>query len=213
MEYENVEVNSEKWLDLKDLLNEEWRDIKGYEGLYQVSNYGRVKSFKYKKIKILKFGTTGKDKYFLIVLSNRNIKKYKTVHRLVAETFIPNPNNYPCVNHKDCNKKNNKTDNLEWCTISYNSVHAIKNEMINIEYIKSKLPHYSGGKNPRSKPVIVYDLNNNYINKFDCIREAKRKLNILGSNETTHIVECCKGKRKTAYGYKWRYVDERNSTS
>lgn len=201
MEFEDVEVNSEKWLDIKDLLNEEWRDIKNYEGSYQVSNYGRVKSFKYKNERILKYATTSKNAYFFVILSNKNIKKPKTIHRLVAEAFLPNFNNLPMVNHIDCNKRNNKVNNLEWCTRNENILHAIKNKRM-----------CSGKDNFKSRPVFVYDLNNNYIDRFDCIREAKKKLILGGSDETAHIVECCKGKINKAYGYKWRYADE-NTTS
>jgi len=208
MEYEEVEVNSERWLDLKDLLNEEWRDVKGYESYYQVSNYGRVKSFKYKKIRILKASAISTERYFVLTLSKDNIKKHITVHRLVAQTFIPNPNNYPIINHKDCNKHNNHANNLEWCTISYNMLHAIKNGKIDIESFKKKTPHYKGKENPRSRAVFVFDLNDNYIGNFDCIREAKEKLNITPINASTHIVQCCKNLRRKAYGYKWRYADE-----
>lgn len=197
MEFEDVEVNSKRWLSLGNLLNEEWRDIKGYEGSYQVSNYGRVKSFKYKTPRILKYATTKKEAYFFVILSNNNIKKPKTVHRLVAQMFIPNPNNLLVVNHKDCNKKNNKINNLEWCTKEYNIQHAARNERL-----------LKGKYNPKSRPVLVYDLHNNYIGRFECMREAKKQLIKEGTEETAHIVQCCKGKLKQAYGYKWRYADE-----
>lgn len=126
MKFEEVEINSERWLSLEDLLNEEWKDIEGYEGHYQVSNYGRIKSYKYRQIKILR-PTITHNGYAMVVLSLYNVKKYKTIHRLVAENFIENPNNYPCVNHKDCNKLKNLVSNLEWCTIQYNTLHAYKN--------------------------------------------------------------------------------------
>lgn len=208
MKFEEVKVNSERWLSLENLLNEEWRNIEGYEGLYQVSNYGRVRSFKYKSIRILKPSATSTQKYFVLTLSNNNIKKYTTVHRLVAKAFVANPNNYPIINHKDCNKHNNKAENLEWCTISYNMLHAIKNGKVNIEYLKSISPRRYGKQNHMSRAVFVYGLDDKYIGRFDCIREAKDSLNINSSNASTHIVQCCKGKRNKAYGYKWRYADE-----
>ena len=113
---------------------EEWRDVIGYEGLYQVSNLGRVKSLpKYsnskgypelRKEKILKPYITGKYRNYCTV---RFIdKKAYKVHRLVALAFIPNPNNYPIVNHKDENAANNRADNLEWCTNAYNVKYSAK---------------------------------------------------------------------------------------
>ena len=113
-----------------------WKDIKDYEGLYQVSNLGRIKSLvcwagnkyskKYiKKEKILKFKPK-KNGYFVVTLRHKNIIKYKTIHRIVAETFLPNPNNYPVVNHIDGNKINNNVSNLEWCTYKHNNQEAIR---------------------------------------------------------------------------------------
>lgn len=104
-----------------------WKDIKGYEGLYQISNCGNVKSLK-----------TNKNLYLSDSKGYQRVGLYKgkrimyAVHRLVAETFIPNPNNYPCVNHKDYNKKNNNVTNLEWCNHKYNNnygSHWVKKDM------------------------------------------------------------------------------------
>lgn len=104
---------------------EVWKDIKNYEGLYQISTYGRVKSFPRKgalrKEKVLKPYKDGKNYYFVVGLHKDGKKQYKLIHRLVADAFIPNPNNLPIVNHKDENKENNNVDNLEWCTYKYNS--------------------------------------------------------------------------------------------
>lgn len=100
-----------------------WKDIPGYEGLYQVSNTGRVRSLNYngtRKTKVLKQGTN-KDGYKRIKLYKDGKFKVYLVHRLVALAFIPNPNNYPIINHKDENRWNNNVDNLEWCTYKYNS--------------------------------------------------------------------------------------------
>ena len=121
-----------------------WKDIEGYEGLYQVSNFGRVRSLdryveyigtnqthkkmnmkQFKKGKIL-VPMLHKNGYLFIALP----KKQKSIHRLVAEAFIPNPNNLPQVNHKDCNKQNNNFKNLEWCNQSYNTKHAYDNNLI-----------------------------------------------------------------------------------
>lgn len=95
---------------------EEWRDIKGYEGLYQVSNKGNVRHVKFNRL--LKPSKSGQ--YSIAILSKGGKKVGKSVHRLVAEAFIPNPNNLPVINHIDQDKHNNTVENLEWCTQSYN---------------------------------------------------------------------------------------------
>ena len=116
---------------------EEWRDIKDYKGFYQVSNLGRIKSLerivkhskggvKMQKERILK---TSKSRYELASLSKEGCIKSYAVHRIVAETFIPNPKNKPQVNHKDGNILNNSAMNLEWCTASENTIHCIENSL------------------------------------------------------------------------------------
>lgn len=120
------------------LLNEEWKDIKGFEGLYQISSSGKVKALPRRKncnkgfgtIKehLMKYNTYGNCPYARVPLTDKNhIKKYYLVHKLVAQSFIPNPNNLPQINHKDGDKLNNRVENLEWCTISYNIKHAYDN--------------------------------------------------------------------------------------
>ena len=111
-------------------MEEIWKDIEGYEGLYEVSSYGRVRSlgqfvnhnyggYAYRKGRILKPGL-GSKKYLSVTLSKNGIQKQYSVHRLVAQAFIPNINNLPIINHKDENKLNNCVDNLEWCDYKYN---------------------------------------------------------------------------------------------
>ena len=109
---------------------EEWKDIKGYEGLYQISNTGLVKripSIKCKTERILRQGTQ-KAGYNYVNLSKDNKIHTKRVHRLVAEAFISNPNNLPEVNHKDEDKSNNNVENLEWCTREYNLNYGTRSE-------------------------------------------------------------------------------------
>jgi len=108
-------------------MKEIWKDIKGYEGLYQVSNFGRVKSLKFKP-KVLK-NVTNYGYYPTIYLFKNNQMKMFKIHRLVAKIFIDNPNNFPCVNHKDGQKTHNNVTNLEWVTIKKNNIHAIKNKL------------------------------------------------------------------------------------
>lgn len=114
-------------------MNEIWKDIKGYEGIYQISNFGNVKSLdryvfagnganhKYQHIKERKLKLNGGEKYIQVILCKNGKTKPFLVHRLVAEAFIPNSDNLPCVNHKDEDTKNNNVNNLEWCTYKYNN--------------------------------------------------------------------------------------------
>ena len=172
-------------------MKEVWRDIADYEGLYQVSNLGRVKSLercvqrKNKttlkvKEKIIKVGIT-KDGYFRVKLSKQGISNNFSVHRLVAEAFIPNPDKLPQVNHKnEFEKWNNKVDNLEWCTQQYNIRFS------------------------RSVGVNQFDLKGNLIKEWNCIKEASKYTNIPSSN----IVRCCQNKLNMAGGFKWEYKKE-----
>lgn len=131
MRFQKIKYETDRWFNLKNLFNEIWKDIKGYEGLYQISNYGRVKSFpnqKRKSIRILHFRKNGL--YFQITLCKNSNQQAVFVHRLVAEAFIPNPNNFPIVNHLDGNPSNNKINNLEWCTQQQNMHHATINGLI-----------------------------------------------------------------------------------
>lgn len=169
-----------------------WKDIKGYEGKYQISNTGFVKS--------LNFNHTGKEKilknkvnrrgYCYVTIYQNGKQNYPGIHRLVAETFIPNPNQLEQVNHIDGNKENNNIENLEWCTQTENIRHADK----------------TGLSNHRGtiKAVEQLDLNGNVINKFDALADAGRFLGIKG--KPVGISRVIRGKRKTAYGYKWRYA-------
>lgn len=114
--------------------NEQWKDIEGYEGFYQISNFGRVRRladvFPYKQ-HFLK-AIPNRDGYLYVCLSIKSKHKVKTIHRLVAQSFIPNSDNKPCVNHIDGNKTNNIAENLEWCTYSENTTHAYKTRLINL---------------------------------------------------------------------------------
>ena len=116
-------------------MQEIWKDIKNYEGIYQVSNLGRVRSLTRKvktfnglrttKGQLLKPLKTNRN-YFRVDLKQNQKNKYISIHRLVAEAFIPNPNNYPVINHIDGDTSNNKIDNLEWCTQSHNIKEAYR---------------------------------------------------------------------------------------
>lgn len=186
-------------------MKEIWKDVVGYEGLYQVSNLGKIKSLsreychgnqygvRTKKIdeKIMKQQITAFG-YCSVKLSKNKVCKHFQVHRLVAEAFILNPNNYPVVNHKDINKQNNCVDNLEWCTQKYNVLHANQHGLF--ENRIRKLKKYIG----------QYDMEGNLIKLWDSARDAQKELKLKGYS---NIRECCKGKRKTAYGFIWKEYD------
>lgn len=169
-----------------------WKDIVGYENLYQVSNFGNVRSFKHKKPKLLKPRKDSKG-YLQIVLSNHNkSRKNFLIHRLVAQAFIPNPKNYPVINHKDENPLNNNVSNLEWCTQKYNTNYGTAQE----RRVK-KLTN----RKDQSKPVLQYDKNGIFVKEYPSIMDAERN---TGVNHQ-HIGKVCKGKLKSARGYVWKY--------
>lgn len=169
---------------------EYWKPIKGYEGLYMISNWGRVKSFKFGKERILKPVTNSSGYLLVILCKDRKVKAF-TVHRLVAEAFLPNPHNYPCVNHKDENKQNNNVSNLEWCSAQYNNTYGTR-----IERVAEK---NTNGK--YSKPVLQYTLNGQFVREWLSAKQAERE----GGFHQANICMCCKGKQKTHKGYIWKY--------
>lgn len=169
-------------------MNETWKDIEGYEGLYQISTEGRVKSLNYNhtgKEKILK-NKTGSRGYFNVNLSKDGKSKNINVHRIVATHFIPNPDNLPQVNHIDENKQNNCVENLEWCTAEYNNTYGSRLE----KSAKSK-----------SIPIIQFTKDGEFVRKWESARIAEYTLGLnIGS-----VCSCLKGKHKSTGGYKWHY--------
>ena len=188
--------------------NEIWRDIKGYEGLYQISNLGRVKSLGRKsysnvclKDKILNPALECKNGYKRVCLCKDGKEKRIKVHRLVAQAFIPNPDNKPIINHKDGNKINNSVENLEWCTYKENAQHAIKTGLIDTEKRISnmkKIGKRSYKNNCRK--IKQYDLNGIFIKEWSSLKEASLEMKIIN----TSISNCIKGRSKSAGGYIWK---------
>lgn len=125
-ELEEVKRNTAVQSKVKNLLHELWRDVIGYEGFYQVSNFGRVKSF-YRIGERLLTPSANKSGYQYVVLTDKNkIRKSCKVHTLVARAFIPNPENKPVVHHRDSNRANNRVSNLEWVTHRENTAYAVQ---------------------------------------------------------------------------------------
>lgn len=183
-------------------MKEIWKDINNYEGLYQVSNLGNIKSLdkiikqknkvnQYQKHlykgKVLK-KQIQKNGYEVVNLYKEQQMSKKLVHRLVANAFISNESNMKYINHKDNNRKNNNVNNLEWCT---------QKENINYAYKKgNKIP-------PNMKKIFQLNNEERILNIFNSITEAERKTGIKASN----ISKCCRNLREKAGGYKWKYAN------
>lgn len=173
-------------------MEQKWKDVVGFEGLYKVSDTGKIYSVKSNRVIKHKISKTG---YCNIELHKDGKPIMKYVHRLVAEAFVDNPTNKPQVNHKDGNKQNNHFSNLEWVTASENQRHALLNGL----HAPSPMAGKIGALNPCSKTIYQYDTEGNFIKKWDSISDASRELGIGNSN----ISNCLSGRYKTAGGYKW----------
>ena len=205
--------------------NEIWKPVVGWEDQYMVSSLGRVKSLE----RVVKFGRAtrvikekiltqykpGTCEYFQVNLSKNGKQNWVVVHRLVATHFLPNPDNLPCINHKDEKKDNNMIwvnedgsidydkSNLEWCTHSYNnSYNGLK-----LRQAQTLREGYKNNKytmNHYKKPILQFSKDGYLVNKWDSAKDAERILGVDGPG----IGHCCKGKVKTAGGYIWKYYDK-----
>lgn len=189
-------------------MQEIWKDIPNYEGFYQISSFGNVRSLdrvihfqkgnpkrntfsKGKRIK----NQISNSGYYRTKLCKNQTRKMFSVHRLVAEVFIPNPENKPQVNHIDGNRLNNHVENLEWATMSENVLHAYETGL-----------NYGlrGDLSPHKRAVLQYDKNGNFVKRWSCAAEAARNLNCHRQG----IYISCKQKGRICKGYIWKYEDE-----
>lgn len=182
-------------------MSEVWKPIKGYEGIYEVSSYGRVRSLARMRIdkkgrrkpipeKMLKMHD--RKGYDSVTLQDMGRKAIMSVHRLVAMAFIPNPDNLPIINHRDENPKNNQVSNLEWCDISYNTRYGT-----GIERAKAKHDY-------KYKSVEQLTMDGKHIATYKGVREAAKA---TGADASV-IIRVCKhkGNSETAGGYRWKYI-------
>lgn len=194
-------------------MKEIWKDIEGYEGKYQISTFGRVKSLYYHngtEQRILK-QRDNRSGYLIVNLykNGHNKGNLKTVHRLVAEAFIPNPEHKPQINHKDENKTNNRVENLEWCDNRYNFLYSAERHperYKNRKYTKRKNGNGRNGVRnsyKHKRKIIQKDCNGKVVNVY----ENARSVCIENNFNEWSIIQCCNGKRKTAYGYKWEFAE------
>ena len=184
----------------KNYVYEEWKDIKGYEGLYQISNFGRVRTYdkllnhfsgkkRILKGKVLKLSFD--RRYYFITLYKEGKRKLCLIHRLVAEAFIPNPNNYTEVNHKGENKTKNYVWQLEWCTHKENCNYGTRNTRI----VDSRTGTF------RKRVTLQYDMNNNLVARYCSLSEASRQTGL----KVQDIHRVVKGNRKSCGGFIWKY--------
>lgn len=189
---------------------EVWKDVVGYEGLYKISSFGRLKRLKrttlgkdgieYNYPELIIKGDYDKDGYIRTTMSKNKKKKTKKLHRLVAEAFVPNPNNYPEVNHLDETKDNNHVDNLEWITVKGNANYGTRNERI------TNHPNQIKKINGWKKQVRVTNLKNGEVNIYESATKAGKHLGL----DQTLVSRGCRnnmiiGKSK-GEGYKVEYV-------
>lgn len=187
-----------------------WKEINGFEGYFEVSTDGKVRSvdrsISYIDSKgnlVSKFirgaekkltASKGRDSngYLVVNLTKEGKRNIKFVHSLVANTFIQNPNNLPTVNHKDGNKHNNNVSNLEWATYSQNNFHALN----------------KGLRNPRGNPIAQYDMSGRLVNTYKSTCEASRVTGITRSS----ISHCVNGRCNSASGFLWKKLSESQTT-
>ena len=175
-----------------------WKDIKGYEGLYQVSNLGEIRSKHTGKWIKLKCSPVNK-RYRKVILCDNEKREAKLVHRLVAEAFIPNTNSLPYVNHKDENPSNNMAVNLEWCTQKYNMNYGTVKERVGNASKGRKRSQYSIDLQIKRQKKKIYCVELDMI--FNSLKEAAKYAGV----DSSGITHAAKGEQNTCGGYHWEY--------
>ena len=185
------------------MMEEIWKDIEGYEGTYQVSNLGRVRSLDRVVSRVMPTGKVFNSHkvpgrmlknnmsnigYYVVNLHKDGKGHTMQVHRLVAQAFIPNPKNLPEVNHKDEDKLDNRVDNLEWCDSAYNTNYGTSLQR------KTEATRLA---------VLQYDFDGNFIAEYPSSKEASEAAGV----DRSLISKCCRGQRRTAGGFVWKYKE------
>lgn len=191
-------------------MREIWKSIEGYEGKYEISTFGRVKSLSDKngkKRELILKPRIGKQGYLYLNLWENSKGRAKKIHRLVAETFLEKPENAQCVNHKNCVKTDNRVENLEWCSFSYNAKHASQNGRLRNQCGKDNAMFGKHGKNnPCSKALLQKTLDGEDVAVWENSVIAAETLGFCRHS----LTRCARGERKTAYKYIWEYVEKNN---
>lgn len=185
---------------------EKWADIPGWEGLYQISDLGRLKSFKVDPSGTIMSTVNKKGGYLSTVLCAKGrTRQSEKIHRLVAKAFIPNPDGKPEVNHKDCNRQNNRASNLEWATRTENYAHAKENGLLST----AMMNEYN--RTIRPKAILQLTLSGKLIARFTTAKEARKQTGVCARNilMVASKKEYSPGKtRSQAGGFLWRFEDD-----
>jgi hypothetical protein len=175
---------------------EQWKDVIGYEGSYQVSNLGNVRSLNYRRqgfAQNLVPKLSNRGYYHVHLRKDGKVKDF-TIHRLVAMMFLPNFRELPEINHINEVKTDNRVENLEWCTRSQNVRHSLPDT----RRPNTRRPR----KRARNEPIIQSDSHGSIVKTWDNVREIE----LATKMSAWSIYQCCEGKRKTAYGFKWQFA-------